>query len=168
MRILLTYSSKTGNTKKVAEAIGDAIGVTPIDVRTEPNAGDYDLIIAGYWVDKGGPDATMKKYLETIRDKDVALFLTLGMPRDHKHAADSLDSGIACLDASNTYLGGFACQGKIDPALLEMMKKMFPEGHPHAVTPERIERHKAAATHPDEKDLSDARAYFTELLKTLE
>ena len=64
-------------------------------------------------------------------------------------------------------VGGFICQGKVDPALVEMMKGMFPAGHPHAMTPERLAGIAEADSHPDEADLSAARDYFRTLVSSL-
>ena len=53
MKLLVVYSSKTGNTKKVAMAIGETLGVEPVAVTENPSPEDYDAIVAGFWVDKG-------------------------------------------------------------------------------------------------------------------
>lgn len=49
MKILLVYSSRTGNTKKVAEAIGEELGISAVPVEEKPAAADFDLVIAGFW-----------------------------------------------------------------------------------------------------------------------
>ena len=66
MKFLIVYSSKTGNTKKVAEALAR---VAPIgsEIHSIEEAGDadgFDVIFAGYWLDRGGVDEKMKKYLQ--------------------------------------------------------------------------------------------------------
>ena len=45
----------------------------------------------------------------------------------------------------------FICQGKVDPQVIEMMYKMFPQGHAHGQSAERDARHKVAASHPNEE-----------------
>ncbi len=163
MKILLVYSSKTGNTKKVAMAIGEALGVEPVAVEENPSPAGYDLVIAGYWVDRGTADAKMKTYLGKMSNQKIALFATLGAEADSKHAAQCLENGAALLGAGCEVVGKFICQGKVADEMVEMMKKMFPAGHPHAMTPERLARIERAASHPDEKDLAEAKAYFREL-----
>ncbi len=63
MKILLTYSSKTGNTRKVAEGIYEILPegslITPIEENINPN--EFDLILVGFWVDKGMADEKAKK-----------------------------------------------------------------------------------------------------------
>ena len=67
MKILLVYSSRTGNTKKVAEAIGEELGISAVPVEEKPAAADFDLVIAGFWVDRGTADAKMKAYCHAWR-----------------------------------------------------------------------------------------------------
>ncbi len=165
MKILLVYSSKTGNTKKVATAIGEALGIRPVPVEDKPAPDGYDLIIAGYWVDRGTADSKMKAYLSKLTQQKVALFATLGAEANSAHAISCLENGAALLGAGCIVAGKFICQGKVADEMVTMMKKMFPVGHPHAMTPECLARIEKAASHPDESDLAAARAYFTQLCR---
>lgn len=164
MNILVVYSSRTGNTKRVAEIIATTMGVEAVDVKTNPNYTSYDLVVAGYWVDRGGPNAEMKDYLQGITHKQVALFATLGADPASEHGKKSLESGIAALGEGCTCVGTFICRGKVDPVLVEQMKGRFPEGHPHAYTPEWLARIDAAFPHPTIDDLEAAKSFAQELM----
>lgn len=168
MKTLLVYSSLTGNTKKVAEAIREVFGCEAdlFPVETAPPAADYDFVAVGFWVDRGTADSKAQAYLKTIKGKPVALFATLGAYPDSEHAADSMKNAVAFLDASNRLVGTFICQGKIDPRLIERFKNM-PSDHPHAVTPERLARWEEAAKHPDANDLEAAKAAFIDIKNQL-
>ena len=52
---LIVYSSKTGNTEKVAKKFYDVAGerCDLAAVKQVPAVDDYKVIFAGYWVDKG-------------------------------------------------------------------------------------------------------------------
>lgn len=169
MKSLIVYSSLTGNTRKVAEAIREVLGeeAALFPVENAPDPAAYDWVAVGFWVDKGTADKKAQAYLEAIRSKPVALFATLGAYPDSEHAASSLKNAAALLDGSNQLLGTFICQGKVDPRLIEQFKN-FPAGHPHALTPERLERHREAAKHPDAKDLQTAQAVFAAIRDRLE
>ena len=79
MKTLVVYSTKTGNTKKVAEAIAQALpGAELHDVKTAPAPDAYDFIAMGFWVDKGGPNKEAADYMKTISGKKVFTFFTLG------------------------------------------------------------------------------------------
>jgi flavodoxin len=165
MKALVVYSSKTGNTEKIAKAIH---GIFPkgtdlyrVENTTPPD--DYDLIALGFWVDKGQPDDAAKNYFRKIKNKNVALFMTLGAYPDSDHAHKSMQNAVELL-AGNNILGTFTCQGKIADSLVKQMAKL-PGNHPHAMSPERKARLEEAAKHPDKKDLDSARATFTRLIR---
>lgn len=169
MKSLVVYSSLTGNTKMVAEAVAEALGADTVLVSVDecPSADEYDLVAVGYWVDKGTADKKSADYLKSLRNKKVALFATLGAYPDSEHAAQSLANGAALLDTSNTVVGTFICQGKVDAKLVEQMAKMFPAEHPHGLNEARKKRLADAAKHPDENDLKNAKAVFAKIKAAL-
>ena len=67
MKFLIVYSSRTGNTRQVAEALYAAApdGSTISKVETAPAADGYDVIFVGYWMDRGTADEKSKAYLRT-------------------------------------------------------------------------------------------------------
>lgn len=169
MKYIVIYSSKTGNTKMVAEAIAGALpeGTPCVSVKEIPeDVASYDCAFVGYWVDRGTADAAAKQVLETIETPKLALFATLGADPKSEHAAKCLVNGEAL--ANNEVVGKFICQGKIDPKLLEQMYKMFPADNPHGRNPENEARHKAASTHPDQADLQAAAEYAKSIVAKLE
>lgn len=160
MKVLVVYSSLTGNTKMVAQAIAEELRGTLAAVEEMPDASGYDLTAVGFWVDKGTADAKSAAYLKTLIGRKVALFATLGADSASEHARQSLENAAALLDASNVVVGRFICRGKVDPKLIEKMAKLFPEGNPHGMNEERRARHQAASTHPDAQDLAAAKHAF--------
>ena len=161
MKLLVVYSSQTGNTKKVAEAIARAVPGSVIHpVEEAPSAAAaraFDLVAAGYWVDKGMPDAKCRAWLETLEGCRIALFGTLGAWPDSDHAKECQAKAAALVtnpERGNTVCGSWLCQGRIDPQVIEAMQKMAPNVHP--MTPERKARIEEAVKHPDEKDLAAA------------
>ena len=85
---LVVYSSLTGNTKKVAEAVQSVIpncDIVSIDNLPE-NLDEYYFTAIGYWVDRGLPDAKSKKLIRSLKNMNVALFGTLGAYPDSPHA----------------------------------------------------------------------------------
>lgn len=156
MSVTVVYATMTGNTKQVAEAIAQAVGVTAQDMANGPTV-TTDTVAVGYWVDKGQPNDSAVKFLQSLRGKRVFLFGTLGASPTSPHAADCKKAARMLVEKDNTVIGEFLCQGAIDPKLLAMFAK-FPEGHPHAPTPESRARWAAAASHPDAADLREAAA----------
>ncbi len=160
---LIVYSSKTGNTEKVAKAMAAALPERCDLVKAEDFSGGegYKVVFAGYWVDKGQPDALAQKVLGSLTDSRVVLFQTLGAVPDSEHGVVSFANAGKFLNASNRVMGTLSIRGAIDPKLIEWMRKM-PAGSPHAPSPASEKRWAEASTHPDEADLEKAGKYMTD------
>ena len=65
MKIAIRYYTKTGNTKKLAEAIGSAINVEANTV-DEPLTEDVDILFLGSAVYAAGIDKRVKEFIENI------------------------------------------------------------------------------------------------------
>lgn len=170
-KYIVLYSSRTGNTKKIAEAVCSALPAgTPCRPVSEAPAdlNGYDCLFIGFWVDRGTADQQTQQLLRQLKHPHIALFATLGADPRSQHAADSLCNAAALLPGENPPVHSFICQGQVDPQLIEQMKKMFPPGHPHAVDAKREALHAAAKKHPDEADVAAAKAFAAETVKRLE
>ena len=167
MKSLVVYSSRTGNTRMIAEAVHSALPVgtelVPVEEAPEPDA--YDFLALGFWVDKGAPDSAMAAYMDKVKDRSVGLFGTLGAWPDSDHARESMQKAVDRVEG-NTVLGTFICQGKVDPKLLAAMAKM--SENPHPMTEDRKARLEEAAKHPNEDDCAAARGVFAQIRKKLE
>ena len=165
MKTLVTYSTLTGNTKKVAEAIFEAVSGEKelLPIKEVSNHENYDKIIVGYWVDKGDANEECKKFMDLLKNKKVGTFGTLGAYPDSDHSKNCVKKiGDSLRENGNEVIAEFICQGAIDPKLMDMMRKMGDKG-PHAVNPERIARWAEAAKHPNEDDFNNAKKVFGDL-----
>ncbi|MBO4311725.1 MAG: flavodoxin family protein [Desulfovibrionaceae bacterium] len=167
MKTLVVYSSRTGNTRKVAEAIAQVLPNAEIyPVSQAPDAEGYDFVALGYWVRRGGPNNASSAYMATVKNAKVALFGTLGAWPDSPHAAQCRQRGEELLkepERGNRVLGTFLCQGKVDPKVVEKVQERGDSKHP--MTPERMARLAEAAKHPDEEDLRQAQEAFRAFLQ---
>lgn len=166
MKILVTYSSLTGNTKKLAEGIYNGIGDYEKDIlpmKDVKSLDEYDTVIAGYWVDKGGANKEAAEFLKTIKGKKVGIFATLAFWPDSDHGAKSIKAGADLVSENNHVIGRFICQGKISESILKKFESL-PEDNPHYITPEKKKRHKISASHPSQLDIDYAAALFKESL----
>jgi flavodoxin len=167
---LIVYSSKTGNTKKVAEGILKALQEKNLDVRiaaVEENPAPADWNLVGFWLDKGDMDAKAAAYIDGLKGQTLGLFGTLGAPRDSGHARTCAKKAEERTAAHNTCLGSFLCQGKIDPALVESFRKL-PSDNPHYPTGKNAALYDEAARHPDDRDIADAAAACLAMLEKAE
>ncbi len=65
MKIAIRYYTKTGNTKKMAETLSEAVGVEALTV-DNPLTEDVDILFLGSAVYAAGVDAKVKEFIENI------------------------------------------------------------------------------------------------------
>jgi flavodoxin len=147
MKILIVYSSMTGNTKKLAAAIDARLDgdKTLCPVGEAPDPRGFDVIALGFWLMAGKPDPASLDYLKRIENQKLFLFATHGAAAgsDHAEKAMALAKSAA---GSAQILGTFSCQGEVSPAFLEKARAKTPP-------PVWIEDAPGAAGHPDDVDL---------------
>lgn len=155
------YSSLTGNTKLVAEAMAEEVGADLCRVEEAPaDLSLYDAVALGYWLRRGAPDPKMLALLPKIEGKDVVFFQTHGTDPGSEHAVTAFARAGHALGAGCYILGTFSCQGKLNPKIVEKRKKeAAAEDDPHAGKKAQA-RWQRAAGHPDEGDLQEARAFI--------
>lgn len=80
MIVEVRYFTKTGNTKKLAEAIADEVGV---EAKTfeDPVVGEVDVLFLGSSVYAAGVDGAVKQFIATLdgKVKKVASFSTAAL-----------------------------------------------------------------------------------------
>ncbi len=135
-KTLVTYFTRTGNTKLVAEAIYEAL---PGDKVLKPMAAHSVPFPA-------------ETFLKTIPEgKKVALFSTHGSVTGSRLSREALEYA-SVLVAKDKLVGTFSCRGKVSMKALEVLMQS-PEHEAWA------DMAASAATHPDASDLEDARAF---------
>lgn len=124
---LVVYSSLTGNTKSVGEAILKVLpgGSEIFSVEEAPSIEGYENVAVGYWVDKGTAGPKAMAYMEKITNAKVFIYATLGAYPDSDHAAESLERGAALLGEGCTVTGKFICQGRLSQAIMDRMKQIL-------------------------------------------
>jgi flavodoxin len=160
-KILVTYYSLTGNTKKVAEAIFNALdGDKTIKTIDEAqNLDDYEPIFIGFPVHSHSVPFKTEELIRRIpAGKKIALFSTHGSLTGSRLSREALEHA-STLASSSKILGTFTCRGKVSLQAMEKLSK----------SPEHkawVEMAASAQTHPDENDLEDARS-FSKWIMTL-
>lgn len=153
-KILVTYLSQTGNTKKIAEAIfedleGDKT-IKPMDEVQKIEG--YSLIFIGFPVHSHSVPYKVESFLQKIpQGEKIALFSTHGSLPGGRLATEALEHA-AVIASKAKVLGTFSCRGKVSMAALEILSKS-PE---HKTWTEMAP---SSQTHPDEADLEDAKSF---------
>jgi flavodoxin len=155
-KILVTFYSRTGNTKQVAEAIYDALegekSIEPIGQHADRETDEFSLVFVGFPVHSHSVPYAVGEFLKSIPEgKKIAFFSTHGSLSGSRLSREALENATV-LAAKAHVLGTFSCRGRVSHQALEVLMK----------SPE----HRAwtgmaasAATHPDASDLEDARNF---------
>jgi len=124
MKSLIIYSSQTGNTKKLADAVYQNLSgekdIYDIDEAPDPN--QYDFVAIGFWLMAGKPDPKSQEYLKRIKaDQSVFLFATHGAAAESDHAKKAMDYA-KTLIPKGIMKEQFSCQGEVNPKVMEKIK----------------------------------------------
>lgn len=164
MKVEVVYASMSGSTRRLAQGIYDALEGCDkriVDLAHEQPDADADVLLMGYWVDKGAPCERMKQYMATVSGKYVGVFCTLGYYSDTAHARAALDAGIDAVKANNVLLGSYVCNGAMNPALIENFRARG------AATPQNELRWQLFADHPTPAEIALAGERFNERIELL-
>ncbi len=124
MKVLVAYMSKTGNTRKVAEAMFEVITddkeIRPID--EVENIEGYDVTFLGFPIHMDGPDKKAARILEKhcVDGRNVVLFITHAAPEDSPDLPPALDKFRQAARHANI-VDMFDCQGQLDKTTKRIM-----------------------------------------------
>jgi flavodoxin len=109
MKTAVRYYSKSGNTKKIADAIAQAIGAAA-KTTDEPLSEQVDVLFLGGALYAGGLDGRLQDYIKKLtreKAKSVAVFSTAGGGASIRPLVEGLLKG-----AGIPVSGDFSCRGK--------------------------------------------------------
>lgn len=166
MRYSIVYSSNTGNTRQLAEAIEQQLPAGDLLYCGKPDAAalQAEVLFVGFWTDKGTCDETVAALLKQAEGKTVYLFGTAGFGQSRQYFDQILARVRESLPAGAVYGGGFMCQGRMPQAVrgrYEAMQEKEPENARYQML---LENFDAALVHPDANDLEAAAAWAKECL----
>lgn len=170
MKSLILYSSLTGNTKKIACSIYEAIqGKKEIKniselVDDSIDYENYDIVFLGYWVDKGICDKNSKQVLENIHNKKIALFGTMGASTKGSYGASIIEKIQSIIPKDNEILGSFICQGKIAEGLKVKYKEMLKLSPDNEHIRQQLNNHEEFQSHPDEQEIYEANVFAKNMM----
>ena len=136
----IIFSSPTGNTRLLADAIRDALPEENCNYFGVCENADTqsDILFIGFWTDKGTADKATLDLLEKLKNKRIFLFGTAGF-------------------GGNITVGEYMCQGKMPQTVRERYIKMKSLPNPVPNLDMLIENFDRALSHPDENDLKRLR-----------
>lgn len=171
MKVIIVYSTLTGNTQKVAEGIYDRIKQQQnIEIKitnladSSEDMTPYDLVVLCYWCRRGTADPRTMAFIETVKDKKIIAIGTLGAYPNSPHGEMLKVNVKKLIEEKNIFIADFTCQGKIDPQRTQARLKI-PKGQPHHLDEAGYQRHLESRKHPDMNDIENACQVVMEVLK---
>lgn len=114
-----------------------------------------EMLYIGFWTDNGNADKATLALLQKLRSKRIFLFGTAGFGSSEAYFRQVLDRVKPSIDASNTVVGGYMCQGKMPFSVRERYIKMQAQPDHPANLDALIENYDRALSHPDAEDLNN-------------
>ncbi len=71
MKINIIYNSKTGHTYKLAKALGEVLGIEPIDICEPHVLNETDLLFVGTGIYSGKPSQELLTYLNNLPNNQI-------------------------------------------------------------------------------------------------
>lgn len=161
MKVLVAYLSRTGNTKKVAQAIFDEIKSTKEikELEQVSSLDGYDLAFVGFPIEAYSAAKPAAEFLQSkVAGHKIALFITHASPEDAPNLAPWL-ANCKALAAQAKVVSIFNCQGELSEQIADFMTKSGDENLA-AWAKERP----VTIGHPDASRLERARQWAKEVL----
>ncbi len=164
MKVLVAYISKTGNTRKVAEAIFEEIRDEK-EIKTIDEVDSlegYDVAFLGFPTHQLGPDKKTVKLLEKhcIKGRNVALFITHASPEDGPDLPPWLDKFTQAARGANI-VDIFHCQGELAKSVKRVLS-IYPNAKFRTWA-----KQDNSQGQPDQARLDRARAFSRDVMERL-
>ena len=156
MTYSIVYSSKTGNTKMLADALHQALPADDCLYFGAPDAQALaaERIYIGFWTDKGTCDAETAAFLVQLTRQEVFLFGTCGFGGGVAYFEQILARVRDLLPESVQLVGSYLCPGKMPQSVRDRYVRIAEEEPAKRSHMQKmIFNFDCALSHPDASDL---------------
>ena len=173
MSYSIVYSSRTGNTALLAQAIREALPQEECSYFGAPHAEALgadtiaDTIYVGFWTDKGTCDEQTAHFLQSLTNQKVFLFGTAGFGGAPAYFEQILGRVKENLASGVQVVGTYMCQGKMPQKVRQKYESMKNDQNAGQMDM-YIHNFDEAITHPDSLDVEHAKVFVEKVLKKLE
>lgn len=156
MTYSIVYSSKTGNTKMLADALHQALPADDCLYFGAPDAQALaaERIYIGFWTDKGTCDAETAAFLAQLTQQEIFLFGTCGFGGGVAYFEQILARVRDLLPESVQLVGSYLCPGKMPQSVRDHYVRIAEEEPAKRSHMQKmIFNFDCALSHPDANDL---------------
>ena len=161
MKYAVIYQSKSGNTRRVAEAIYDALDAADkdiVDIDADNHIPDADVYLIGFGIHGYSCSMDIADVFEQIPDKKYALFVTCGYMPTQQYKEKLKKNLEIWLPDEGEFMDMFLCQGNVETDRRKIMISQMPSKEK-----EMQQMLNMGSTHPDEDDLKNAADFAREI-----
>lgn len=160
MSYAIVYSSRTGNTALLAQAVREALPQEECRYFGPPSqeALAAETLYVGFWTDKGTCDTATAEFLKRLTNQRVFLFGTAGFGGAPAYFEQILNRVRENLGPEVQVTGSYMCQGKMPQAVRTRYEGM--EESPRRAA--MLANFDQAMSHPDQQDLEKLKAAVSE------
>ena len=154
LQSMVLYSSRTGNTQKIATRIFAAI---PGDSKDMQRIGEYqgkdaELFFVGFWTDKGTCSDRLRAVLPSLAGKQIFLFGTAGFGADQAYFSQIIRRLEGELPQNCTVIGWYMCPGRMGEGVRRRYEAMLQDPVSAGQAELLLKNFDAVRTRPDERD----------------
>lgn len=162
MNIAIVYSSVTGNTEILAEAVKEELKDEKIIYFGKPpeDIPDADVYFVGSWTDKGCASNEITGFISRLEDKKIVFFGTAGYGGSEEYYRTLFSRVKAFISPSNQISGYFYCQGKMPASVKERYIKMLGQDPENENLKASVKNFDDALSHPDEEDIKNLKIWM--------
>ena len=155
----ILFSSRTGNTRILAETIRAALPEEDCEFFGEAGAEipEAKTVYLGFWTDKGTCDEQTAHFLQSLTNQKVFLFGTAGFGGAPAYFEQILGRVKENLASGVQVVGTYMCQGKMPQVVRDRYEAM--EDSPRRTM--MLENFDRALSHPDQQDLDGLKQAVT-------
>ena len=167
MKYAIVYSSRTGNTKMLADTIEKVLPKDSIIYcgPADDKALQADRIYIGFWTNQGVCDDETKAFLGKLTNQEVFLFGTAGFGGSSTYFDKFFHRTRSLLPKDVKFVASYMCQGKMPMSVRERYVKMQQLPNPPIPNLDKmIKNFDAALEHPSKDDLRNFSNWLKEMV----
>lgn len=162
MRYEIDYLSRSGNTKKLADAVESILPVRDtefIDLLSEEATTDAEAYIIVFSFNKGAVPLKIMDMLDILENKKILFLVTLGAekPSDYQRLIEQKLE--AFMPEACDYLGMYLCKGAFPDSVIVAAEDKLTKDPDNEYAQMVHECCKQANAHPDQSDMNGACAF---------